>query len=325
MSGLDYVIETTDLTKVYGSGGEAVTAVDHENLRIKRGAIFGILGPNGAGKTTLVMMLTGLTLPTSGTAKVVGYDIVRESLQIRKRVGLLPEDFGFYDHLTATQNLRYIAALNDIPKEERNERIAEILKVVGLDEFKERKVDGFSKGMKQRLAIAQTLIKDTELLIFDEPTAGVDPEGAKTFKDLVSKLNKEQGKTIVLCTHLLYEVGPLCTDVAIMNRGRFVIQGKVAEIVERMMAEEGYRIEVEARGDVGAFVAELKKLREITSLEVKGNIISLKATSDVRAEINRRAAVIKNLEVLSIRRAEPSLEDLFMKYYQRDLEVTPRG
>ncbi|MFQ6081285.1 MAG: ATP-binding cassette domain-containing protein [Candidatus Bathyarchaeia archaeon] len=322
---MEYVIETNDLTKVYGSGKEAVTAVDHENLRVKKGSIFGILGPNGAGKTTFVMMLNGLILPTSGTAKVLGYDIVRESLQIRKNVGLLPEGFGFYDHLTAKQNLNYIAALNDIPKEERDERVDEILKAVGLDEFKDRKVGGFSRGMKQRLAIAQTLIKDPELLIFDEPTAGVDPEGAKAFKDLVSKLNKEQGKTIVICTHLLFEVGPLCTDVAIMNRGKFVIQGNVEEIVERMMAEEGYRIEVEARGDIGALAEELKRLSEITGVEVKGRNISINATSDVRAEINRRAAKIKGLEVLSIRRLEPSLEDLFMKYYQREIGVVARG
>ncbi len=322
---MEYVIETNDLTKVYGSGKEAVTAVDHENMRIKRGSISGILGPNGAGKTTLVMMLTGLILPTSGTAKVLGHDIVKESLQIRKKVGLLPEGFGFYDHLTAKQNLDYIAALNDIPKEERDKRVGEILKAVGSDGFKDRKVGGFSRGMKQRLAIAQTLIKDPELLIFDEPTAGVDPEGAKAFKDMVSKLNKEQGKTIVVCTHLLFEMGPLCTDVAIMNQGRFVVQGNVEEIAERMMAEEGYRIEVEARGDVGAFVAKLKRLKEIISLEVKDDVISIKTMSDVRAEINKRAAKIKGLEVLSIRRLEPSLEDLFMKYYQKEIGVVAHG
>jgi len=321
---MEYVIETDDLTKVYGSGKEVVTAVDHENLRVKEGSIFGILGPNGAGKTTLVMMLTGLILPTSGTAKVLGHDIVRESLQIRKNVGLLPEGFGFYDHLTAKQNLSYIAALNDIPKEERDKRVDEILKAVGLDESKDRKVGGFSRGMKQRLAIAQTLIKDPELLIFDEPTAGVDPEGAKAFKDLVSKLNKEQGKTIVICTHLLFEVGPLCTDVAIMNRGRFVVQGNVGEIVERIMAEEGYRIEVEARGDIGALAEELKRLSGVTGVEVKGRNISINATSDVRAEIIRSSAT-KGVEILSIRRLEPSLEDLFMKYYQKEIGVVARG
>ncbi|MEM3103881.1 MAG: ABC transporter ATP-binding protein, partial [Candidatus Bathyarchaeia archaeon] len=196
---MSYAIETHDLTKIYKSEGKTVVAVDHLNLKVERGLVFGLLGPNGAGKTTLIMMLTGLTLPTSGSGKVLGYDIVKESLQIRRKVGLLPDPFGFYDHLTAEQNLEYIAALNDMPKAERRKRIEEVLTTVGLYEVKDRKVGGFSRGMKQRLGIAQALIKDPELLIFDEPTAGLDPEGARAFREQVAKLSKE-GKTIMLST-----------------------------------------------------------------------------------------------------------------------------
>ena len=312
---MEYVIETNELTKIYGSGREAVTAVDQVNLRIEEGTISGILGPNGAGKTTLTMMLTGLIPPSSGSAEVFGYDVVKDSLEIRRKVGLLPEGFGFYDHLTAKQNLNYVAALNDIPNDERDKRVDEALKIVALEEFEERKAGAFSRGMTQRLGIAQTLIKDPELLIFDEPTAGVDPEGAKVFKDLVSKLN-EQGKTILLCTHLLREVGPLCTHVAIMNRGKFVIRGRIEEIVERIMGEEGYRIEVEVKGDVEAFAKELKGLPGITELIVKQRNISIKATSDVRSDI-MKTATMKGVEILSIRRLEPSLEDIFMKALSR--------
>ena len=312
---MEYVIETNGLTKIYGSGREAVTAVDRVNLRIETGIISGVLGPNGAGKTTLIMMLTGLILPSSGSAKVFGYDILKDSLQIRRKVGLLPEGFGFYDHLTAKQNLNYIAALNDIPKAERNKLADEALKAVALDEFEDRKVGAFSRGMRQRLGIAQTLIKDPELLIFDEPTAGVDPEGAKVFKDLVSELNK-QGKTVLICTHLLREVGPLCTHVAIMNLGKFVIQGRIEEIVEGMMDEEGFRIEVEVKGDAEAFAEELKSLSGIIELLVKERNISIKATGDVRSDIIRVAAM-KGVEILSIRRLEPSLEDIFMKVLSR--------
>ena len=312
---MEHVIETNELTKVYGSGREAVTAVDHIDLRIEEGTIYGILGPNGAGKTTLIMMLTGLVLPSSGSAKVLGHDILKDSLQIRRRVGLLPEGFGFYDHLTAEQNLDYIATLNDVPKAEHEKIVDEALKAVALEESRHRKVGAFSRGMKQRLGIAQTLIKDPELLIFDEPTAGVDPEGARVFMDLVSELNG-QGKTILICTHLLREVGPLCTHVAIMNRGKFVIQGGIGEIVERMIDEEGYRIEVEVKGDAEAFAKELRSLPQITELEVKGGNISVKATDDVRANIIRIASR-KEVEVLSIRRLEPSLEDIFMKALSR--------
>ena len=312
---MEYVIETNELTKIYGSGREAVTAVDQVNLRIEEGTISGILGPNGAGKTTLIMMLTGLIPPSSGSAEVFGYDVVKDSLEIRRKVGLLPEGFGFYDHLTAKQNLNYVASLNDIPSDERDKRVDEALKIVALEEFEERKAGAFSRGMTQRLGIAQTLIKDPELLIFDEPTAGVDPEGARVFKDLVSKLN-EQGKTILLCTHLLREVGPLCTHVAIMDRGKFVIRGRIGEIVERIMGEEGYRIEVEVKGDVEAFAKELKGLPGITELIVKQRNISIKATSDVRSDV-MKTATMKGVEILSIRRLEPSLEDIFMKALSR--------
>jgi ABC-2 type transport system ATP-binding protein len=313
---MENVIETDELTKIYGSGREEVIAVDHVDLQIGSGTISGILGPNGAGKTTLIMMLTGLILPSGGSANVLGHDIVKDSLQIRRRVGLLPEGFGFYGSLTAKQNLDHIAALNDIPRSERGRCVDEALKAVALDEFQERKASAFSRGMTQRLGIAQTLIKDPELLILDEPTAGVDPEGAKVFKDLVSKLNTEQGKTVVICTHLLHEVGPLCTHVAIMHRGRFVSQGRVDEIVERMMDQEGYRIIVEVKGDPEALAKELEGSPGIISLEVEERNISIRASSDIRADIVR-AASMKDLDILSIRRIEPSLEDVFMKELSR--------
>jgi len=306
------VVETKELTKIYESRKKPVIAVDHVNLRIERGAIFGILGPNGAGKTTLMMMLTGFILPSNGSAEVLGYDIVKDSLMIRRRVGILPEGLGFYDNLTGKQNLNFIAALNDVPKNERDKIVDEALKAVALDEFEERKVGAFSRGMKQRLGIAQTLIKDSEILIFDEPTAGVDPDGAKMFKDLVSKLNREQGKTVLISTHLLFEVGPLCTHISIMNRGRFIIQGKTEEIVERIMGEEGYRIEVEVKSNSKALAEELKSLSGVTYVGVNERNIYIEATSDIRSDIVR-ASIMKGVEILSIKRLEPSLEDIFMK------------
>ncbi len=170
--------------------------------------------------------------------------------------------------------------------------------------------------MTQRLGIAQALIKDPELLILDEPTAGVDPAGARVFKDLVSTLSNERGKTIIMCTHLLHEVGPLCTHVAIMNRGKFGTRGRVDEIVKKMLEEEGYRIMVEVEGDVNAFAKELKGLAGIIDLEVEDGNVSIRAATDVRAKISKLAATI-GVEILSIRRSEPSLEDIFMKEISR--------
>jgi ABC-2 type transport system ATP-binding protein len=314
MKSMEYAIEAKGLTKAYKSEGGTVLAVDHLDLTVERGSVFGLLGPNGAGKTTLIMMLTGLSLPTSGSAKVLGYDVVKESVKIRKNVGILPEGFGFYDHLTAEQNLHYIAALNDIPKEERRKRVGDVLAAVGLQEVKDRKLGGFSRGMKQRLGIAQALMKNPELLIFDEPTAGVDPEGARAFKDLVIRLSKE-GKTVMLSTHLLFEVGPLCDTVAIINRGRFVVQGNVRELVGKLMAEEGYRIRVGGAGDLGAFANGLMDLKGVKEIRLEGGYVLVRADSDIRVEVGKLASKC-GVEVSTLDLMEPSLEDLFIKYYK---------
>jgi len=313
----EYVIETYGLTKVYKSGGGMVVAVDKLDFTVEKSSIFGLLGPNGAGKTTLLMMLTGLILPTSGSGKVLGYDIVRESREIRRRVGFLPEGFGFYEHLTAEQNLEYIAALNDIPKLERRKRIEDILALVGLYEVKDRKVSGFSRGMKQRLGIAQALLKDPELLMLDEPTAGLDPEGSKAFKDLVSKLSKE-GKTVVLSTHLLFEVGPLCDSIAIINRGRIVVQGRVKDLVSRLMEEEGYKIHVEVRGDAGKLATALSGMDYVKSVRMGVDGIHIDSTKDIRVGVVKLASEL-GLEISSLRVEEPSLEDLFIRYYKGEV------
>ncbi|MBS7642329.1 ABC transporter ATP-binding protein [Candidatus Bathyarchaeota archaeon] len=310
----EYVIETYGLTKVYRSGGGAVVAVDKLDFTVEKSSIFGLLGPNGAGKTTLLMMLTGLTLPTNGSGRVLGYDIVRESREIRRRVGFLPEGFGFYEHLTAEQNLEYIAALNDIPKPERRKRIEDILSLVGLYEVKNRRVSSFSRGMKQRLGIAQALIKDPELLLLDEPTAGLDPEGSRAFKDLVLKLNSE-GRTIVLSTHLLFEVGPLCSSIAIMNRGRIVVQGRVKDLISKLMSEVGYKIYVEVRGDLGKLASALTGMEGVRGVRIGVDSLYVDSTRDIRVDIVKIASDMK-VEISSIRVEEPSLEDLFIRYYR---------
>lgn len=313
---MDYAIEVFDLTKVYRSEGKEIRAVDRLSLKVERGSIFGLLGPNGAGKTTLIMMLTGLTLPTSGSGKVLGHDVVKESLQIRRKVGLLPEGFGFYDHLTAEENLNYVAALNDIPKGERKKRVEGVLALVGLLDVKDRKFGGFSRGMRQKLGIAQALLKNPELLILDEPTAGVDPEGARAIREIVLNLNRE-GKTIMLSTHLLFEVGPMCDSIAIMNSGRLVLYGRVKELLQRLMEEEGYRIRIEGAGELGDFAAALSSLPGVKSVKLEGKSVQVVAEKDVRAEIGKLSSKY-NIEIVTLELQEPSLEDLFIKYYRRE-------
>ncbi|MCX8168602.1 MAG: ABC transporter ATP-binding protein [Candidatus Methanomethylicia archaeon] len=312
---MKYVIETEGLTKIYRSEGKIIKALDNLNLKVECGKIFGLLGPNGSGKITLIMTLIGLIMPTSGSARVLGFDIIKDSIEIRKRVGVLPEGADFYDHLTAKQNLLYVEALNGIGKTEREKRVEELLKIVGLEDAKDRRVGGFSRGMKQRLGIAQALLKNPELLIFDEPTAGLDPEAARTFKNFVLKL-KNEGKTIMLSTHLLFEVGPLCDDIAIINLGRIVLQGSVKELVERFIAEEGYKIRVQGKGvNIGSFTNAILNLKDVKNVKIEKEYILVEATRDIRAEINR-LALDYDIEIIILEFITPTIEDLFIKYYK---------
>lgn len=230
-----YAIETYKLTKIYKNN---IIAVDNVNLKVPKGVIFGLFGHNGAGKTTLISMLISLILPTKGSGKVLGYDIVRESIEIRRKVGLLPEGFGFYDDLTARENLLYLAELDGIRQEEAVERIEEVLELVGLKDAINKKVKEYSRGMKQRLGLAQALLKDPELLLLDEPTAGLDPAGAEDFRRLMYRLAKE-GKTVFISTHLLQEVGIICTHAAILYKGRILVQGSFEEIAGIVKKEAG--------------------------------------------------------------------------------------
>ncbi|MEM4805373.1 MAG: ABC transporter ATP-binding protein [Thermofilaceae archaeon] len=236
----EYVIETENLVKVYRDRGGEVRALDGVSLRVPKGVLFGLFGPNGSGKTTLISILIGLQLPTSGTARVLGFDSVRESIEIRKRVGVLPENYGFYEHMTARENLEYLGKLDGIPRSELKQRINEVLELVGLKNWANAKVKGFSRGMTQRLALAQVLLKDPELLLLDEPTLGLDPQGAALFKRMMEEMVK-QGKTILVSTHPLHELGYICTHAALIRAGKILAQESLEEL-SRAYREEGVQL-----------------------------------------------------------------------------------
>lgn len=234
-----YAVETSGLRKVYGGrrGVEALRGVD---LRVPEGVVYGLFGPNGAGKSTLISILVGLVLPTGGEARVLGMDAVRESLRVRERVGVLPEGFGFYEHLTGLENLVYLGMLDGMERREAEEKARRILGEVGLAGAADRPVKEYSRGMRQRLGVAQAVMKDPDLVIFDEPTQGIDPEGVAWFKGFVSKL-REEGRTVLISTHLLEEVGSLCSHAALIHGGRILVQGEFTEIAGRVAAESSYR------------------------------------------------------------------------------------
>ena len=213
------MIETKGLTKRYGE----TVAVDELDLQVRRGEVFGLLGPNGAGKTTTILMLLGLTEPTSGTARVDGMIPTRDPLAVKSRVGYLPDDVGFYDDMTARQNLRYTAAAQP-PAASRwpPSRVDDLLHEVGLGDDGDRKVGGFSRGMRQRLGLADALVKDPSILILDEPTVNIDPEGVRELLLLVERLRADQGVTVLLSSHLLHQVEQVCDRIGVFVKGKLV-------------------------------------------------------------------------------------------------------
>ena len=220
------VIETNGLTRKYGR----LTAVDSLSFQVHEGDIFGFLGPNGAGKTTTLLMLLGLTEPTGGTARVLGFDPVRQPLQVKRQVGYLPENVGFYDDLTAGENLEYVAALNQLPANLARRTIASALEKVGLADVGDKLVGQFSRGMRQRLGLAEMLLKEPKLVFLDEPTLGLDPDGINRILELIVSLSRDRCITVVLSSHLLDQVQRTCNRIGIMIKGRMVATGSIEEL-----------------------------------------------------------------------------------------------
>ncbi|MBU2499116.1 MAG: ABC transporter ATP-binding protein [Proteobacteria bacterium] len=235
------IIETVGLTKSY----QNQKAVDDVSLRIEEGEIFGFLGPNGAGKTTTLLMLLGLTQPSEGFALVCGLDPSRRAKDVKSLVGYLPESVGFYGDLDAVQSLEYIAELNGIEKKEAAEKIDDALQVVGLADSGRKKVGAYSRGMRQRLGIAEVLIKSPKVLFLDEPTLGLDPDGAIKIIDLVQSLNQERKITVLISSHNLYQVQKISHRVGIMITGRMVAQGSIKDLAREKLGvgEETYTLE----------------------------------------------------------------------------------
>ena len=235
------VIETQELTKVYGEQ----VAVDHLNLKIQEGEVFGFLGPNGAGKTTTLLMLLGLSEPTSGKAWVCGFDPTREPLKVKRLVGYLAENVGFYDDLNAVQNLLYISRLNGIPDDLAGNKIKELLKAVDLEVDTRKKVGEYSRGMRQRLGIAEVLLKDPQVVFLDEPTLGLDPDGSIQMLELIRSLSRDKKITVFFSSHLLDQVQKISQRVGIMIKGSLVAVGRIEDLAKEKfgVGPEKYTLE----------------------------------------------------------------------------------
>ena len=223
---MEAVIQTKELTKRYGSQ----VAVDQLNLTVQPGEVFGFLGPNGAGKTTTLLMLLGLTAPSSGSALVLGHDPVSEPLAVKRHVGYLPENVGFYMDMTAKDNLSYVARLNGMPENKVESQVDQALDSVGLTRESGKLVGAYSRGMRQRLGIAELLVKEPKLVYLDEPTLGLDPDGINRMLDLIVGLSRERGITVVLSSHLLNQVQRICHRVGVMMHGRLIAEHRMDEL-----------------------------------------------------------------------------------------------
>ncbi|ASJ17553.1 daunorubicin ABC transporter ATP-binding protein [Thermococcus chitonophagus] len=283
------------------------------SFTVKRGELFGLLGPNGAGKTTTIKILTTLLEPTSGEARVLGYDVVKEAREVRKRINLVAEgERTLYWRLTAYENLRYFASIYYVPKREAEERIEELLKMVGLWERRNDLVMNYSRGMKQRLAIAKALINDPEVLFLDEPTLGLDVQSAIFVRELVKRLVEEEGKTVLLTTHYMHEAEELCDRIAIIDHGR-IIALDTPEGLKKLVKDETI-VEVRVRNYPGDNPFGLAKVSEENGVTVLRGSLDEEDIPKLVEFLVRR-----NAKVLSVEVKEPTLEDVFIKLTGRGL------
>jgi ABC-2 type transport system ATP-binding protein len=305
------VVETQNLTKRYHDK----LAVNALNLTVQEGEIFGFLGPNGAGKTTTILMALGLTEPTSGRVSVCGFDPTIEPLEVKRRVGYLPENPGFYEDMSAAENLLYMARLNRIPDEEARRRTSEVLDQVGLSEDGRRLVREFSRGMKQRLGIAEVLVKKPKAVILDEPTLGIDPDGAIRILELIKDLNRERNLTVMLSSHQLQQVQEICSRVGIIVKGRLIVQGQMDELGRAILKERQWNFLLEVGAGANGLENDLRAINGVDEIEKRGHGLFLRCTRDVRPEVISLLAR-KNLPLLQLRSEDPTLEEIYLKYFR---------
>jgi ABC-2 type transport system ATP-binding protein len=309
----DIVIETKKLTKRYAEK----TAVDSLDLSIRRGEVFGLLGPNGAGKTTTILMLLGLTEPTAGTARVDGLIPTRDPLLVKSRVGYLPDEVGFYEDMTARQNLRYTAELNRLPRVAGGERIDTLLTDVGLGPDADRKVGGYSRGMRQRLGLADALVKEPSILILDEPTVNIDPEGVRELLLLVERLRSDQGVTILLSSHLLHQVEQVCDRIGVFVSGKLVASGTIDELAGDL--EDRWVFSV---GTTGLPDAErlLRAVPGVVAVSRREGRWLLTATHDVREDV-QRGVFEAGGSLTHLAREGADLDAIYHRWFRTDGEL----
>ncbi len=291
--------------------------VDNLNITIKKGEIFGLLGPNGAGKSTIILMTLGLTEPTSGTVTVGGFNSTREPLKVKRITGYLPEKVGFYEDMSAKNNLAYTAELNNISYKEIPKKIDEVLEIVDLSKNKNQLVKTFSKGMKQRLGIADVLIKDPQLIIFDEPTEGLDVKVANQILQTITDLNKQKNITFLVSSHQLNLMQRICPRVGILSKGKLINEGTVETLGRNLFGGGKYRIELELEKVTSEIIEKLKKLDKVVSVTATGNQLQIVCDKDIRQDISRLISSEGTL-LTRMDMKQDALEEIYLKYFKEE-------
>lgn len=305
---MTHAIQVEGLSRTFGS----LKAVDAVSFTVEQGEVFGLLGPNGAGKTTLVRLLNGVLAASAGSARVLGCDPATEGDTIRARTGVLTEQPSLYERLTARDNLRFFGTLYGVPEAELAGRVDELLATFDLTARANDRVGGFSKGMKQRLALARTLIHQPELLFFDEPTAGLDPEAARNVTELIEQLSGERGRTVFLCTHNLDEAQRLCNRVAIINQGQLLAVGGQAQLARELW--QGTWVDITLRtAPTPALLQALRERPGVTQAQADGTSLSVQLEAEDRIPELVAGVVAAGGEIMRVTPREHSLEEIYFR------------
>lgn len=306
------IIQLENLSKTYDDH----VAVNNLSLTIEKGEIFGLLGPNGAGKTTTILMMLGLSEPTSGSISVCGINPTRNPMDVKKKVGYLPDDVGFYQHMTGFENLMYTAQLNDIPKKEAEKRAYELLKRVNLLDAADKKTSKYSRGMRQRLGLADVLMKNPSVIILDEPTLGIDPEGVRDFLALIRELNEEEQLTVLLSSHHLHQVQQICDRVGIFVKGELLAHGNMESLAKQLFLTSPFVIEVNANPIGEALIEKINGLKEVEKVESEADgRLAIYCKEDISPKISQ-LIVESGASLYGIQKKNFGLDEIYHRYFQ---------
>lgn len=314
----DSIIELHHLTKKYGT----FTAVDHLSLSIKKGEIFGLLGPNGAGKSTTILMMLGLSEPSEGSVNVCGINATHDPISVKRKVGYLPDDVGFYDHYSGIENILYTARLNSIPDDIAYKRAMNLLEGVGLADVADKKAGKYSRGMRQRLGLADVLIKNPEVIILDEPTLGIDPKGVRELLHLIVQLSKREGITVILSSHHLQQVQQVCDRIGLFVSGKLLAEGDIPQLSRKLFTNEAFAIHLKINlknvqnpeAEKQRLLAVLKTHPEVLHVKFEDDFFQINCSTNIIEEI-AKMVVEQNFALTYLHQKEYGLEEIYHRYF----------